>query len=253
MAVLLGSCGAPEPPAAGVVLGSAAPAPTPLILVQPPDASPAVVAPEAAIGTLPPAPTPLPTLPQIGPENAAALQQLQYLGEGVIGGVAWAPDGTTIAVAGSSGIYLYDPATLDERRFIATGPMRSNLAFSPDGKTLAIGGLSFTSEDSVELWDVQSGQRLHRLNGAIGDMSSVVFSPDGRVLASAARDNPPLGYRERPAPEGARRAYARCCERRIQSRRECAGLRERRRLSAPVGRVALTPGSISAIIHCKTG
>ena len=58
------------------------------------------------------------------------------------------------------------------------------MSFSSDGLTLASGGW----DDTVRLWDVESGQQKAVLQGHTGDVTSVSYSPDGRTLASGSLD-----------------------------------------------------------------
>ena len=58
--------------------------------------------------------------------------------------------------------------------------------FSPDGRTLACGG----RDGNISLWDVATGDRKLRLEGELGPVFSVAFSPDGTLLASTGTAGP---------------------------------------------------------------
>ena len=60
----------------------------------------------------------------------------------------------------------------------------TSVAFSPDSKTIA----SASRDNSVKLWDAQTGQQRLTLIGHGDTVFSVAFSPDGKTLASASRD-----------------------------------------------------------------
>ena len=70
-------------------------------------------------------------------------------------------------------------------KIVETGSPVSAVAFSPDGTRLVSGG----EDNTLRLWDVQTGQRIGQpLRGHGGDVLSVVFSPDGTRLASGGYD-----------------------------------------------------------------
>ena len=104
-------------------------------------------------------------------------------------GVAFTPDGRTIAVTGS-GMRLWEasdgglPAAPAELLHSGLGVHAS---FSPDGKTLAIGGVT-----SAQIWDIAGHRLLKALSSKLPDVSGflnffhvtpMAFSPDGKLLA----------------------------------------------------------------------
>jgi WD40 repeat protein len=61
----------------------------------------------------------------------------------------------------------------------------NSVVFSPDGSRVASG----SDDNTVRVWDVQTGQCQHTLEGHSGRVNSVVFSPDGSRVASGSSDN----------------------------------------------------------------
>ena len=112
------------------------------------------------------------------------------------GEMSFSPDGTLLAING----VLWDVAT---RKQVADFKAEiegwiSSVSFSPDGTLLAFGTGTSTrgtgdaavryEGKAVELWDVASRKRIATLAGHGGNVSSVSFSPDGRILASGSGD-----------------------------------------------------------------
>jgi WD40 repeat protein len=60
----------------------------------------------------------------------------------------------------------------------------TGVVFSPDGSRM----VSSSEDQTVRVWDVQTGQCQHTLKGHSGTVSSVVFSPDGSLVASSSDD-----------------------------------------------------------------
>ncbi|MBW4628105.1 MAG: CHAT domain-containing protein [Brasilonema octagenarum HA4186-MV1] len=75
-------------------------------------------------------------------------------------------------------VYRFNVKTLKKHTFSVT-----SVSFSPDGKTLAS-----VSNNTVKLWDINSGREIKTLNGHRFGVNSVSFSPDGKTLASASID-----------------------------------------------------------------
>ena len=108
---------------------------------------------------------------------------------GRIYGVAWSPDGKTLATASTDGTAkLWDAAT---GRELATlkGHARGDVnvvAFSPDGQTLATGG----DDHTVRIWDAHTHALRATCAGNTGDVLAIAFAPDGKTLASGGVNQP---------------------------------------------------------------
>ena len=62
---------------------------------------------------------------------------------------------------------------------------RSNsVAFSPDGDTIASG----SQDDTIILWNANTGEHIRTLQGHTWNVNSVAFSPDGNTIASGSGD-----------------------------------------------------------------
>lgn len=98
-----------------------------------------------------------------------------------IGGVAFAPDGTTFA-AGSIPDVLLAKAETGGQFLILKGHTAgvNDVAFSSDGRKLA----SASTDGTVIVWEVGTGQSIYRLPAASGAVHGVAFSPDGSLLAA---------------------------------------------------------------------
>src|SRR5947209_8413977 len=127
-----------------------------------------------------------------GANSAAGVGRVLTLSghEGEVHSVVFTPDGRWLAVAlnyvessGQCGVVLLDTQGgklgAEARRVQAQNCPLSSAALSADGRLLA------TGTNEVRLWNAQTGELLHTLEGQSVITESVAFSPDGQMLASA--------------------------------------------------------------------
>ncbi len=121
--------------------------------------------------------------------DVAALQEAAWLPAPSVLGLAFSPDGQTVASCADwedPWIRLWDVATGDQKAAIEHQLNPRSLAFSPDGRTLASG-----SNWGLELWEVETGAQIAAVSEAEGiwEIGSVAFSPDGSTLAAGSRND----------------------------------------------------------------
>ncbi len=106
--------------------------------------------------------------------------------------VAYSPDGTVVATAGSdNAVQLWDPVSGTRLRAIeAHSDNVSAVAFSPDGSLLATGagGWDDTDDSSIKIWRVADGELVRTLEGHGDWVYALAFSPDGNTLLSSGRN-----------------------------------------------------------------
>ena len=97
-------------------------------------------------------------------------------------GLAYSPDGHTLASGHYDSICLWDATTGELLNTLTEHVLKvKSVAYSPDGHTLASG-----DNYSLRLWDATTGELLNTLTGP-GIVESVAYSPDGHTLASGGR------------------------------------------------------------------
>ena len=139
--------------------------------------------------------------------------------------LALSPNGRLLATAEDGGtIRLWDPVTGAEERTLTSAQQRDEghtyaqetlevLSFSPDGRLLATVSHvrtlrlwhppSVSYDTALRLWDPATGQLQRTLNGQMGRVRAVAFSPNGRLLATVGDDSkvrlwdPATGRRQR--------------------------------------------------------
>jgi WD40 repeat protein len=118
--------------------------------------------------------------------------KLLYRGQGDGGSLAFSHNGKVLASAGGSGeqprqVRLWEVSTGKElRRLPAEGPGNDAAAFSPISDTLAV----VSRNSTIFIMDAAAGNVLHKLLGHVNVVTSIVFSRDGKTLASIEAGRP---------------------------------------------------------------
>ncbi len=116
--------------------------------------------------------------------------------------VAFSPNGRMIASGGLGSldgtVRIWDAGTGHELHKLSGHQDRiRSVAFSPDGRRLASGSGQRDGDTShsrethyIRLWDVATGKEVRKfLPREQADVSSLAFSPDGKILASVGRNS----------------------------------------------------------------
>ncbi|MFQ5923826.1 MAG: WD40 repeat domain-containing protein, partial [Anaerolineales bacterium] len=118
-----------------------------------------------------------PVLLPISAQNADRLAQVAQLGRGEINDLAWSPDGKSLAMASTLGIYLYDATTQEALWFKETDDWQTTIAFARDGSQIVSGG----RDGKASIWDAASGDLLLQFSAHDQAVTRVLLSPDSRL------------------------------------------------------------------------
>jgi WD40 repeat protein len=135
-------------------------------------------------------------------------------------GVAFGPDGRLFSSGASDATIkvwqVAEEKPILEIRHYANA--NAHVAISPDGRRIASGSGVQTKHTTipsgsllvhtVKIWDAQTREELHTLEGHVGYVWTVAFSPDGRYLASGSWDSTVKVW-DMAAPEPAERVTLR--------------------------------------------
>ena len=113
--------------------------------------------------------------------------------------VAFSPDGRYVLSGASGGalkmwkvsegleVRTFEGHTKDEAHTNNKGYLRTvySVVFSPDGRY----ALSGSTDETLKLWEVSTGQEVRSFSGHRSGVRSVAFSPDGRYALSGSADN----------------------------------------------------------------
>jgi WD40 repeat protein len=103
--------------------------------------------------------------------------------------VIFSPDGRFIATTSiDKRLIIWDAAQCNETRTIELELVPSNLVYSPDGNFIASGD----ARGTISIWDADTGAFIKSLTGQTSVITSLDYSPDGRMLVSTSYDSPKI-------------------------------------------------------------
>ncbi len=105
--------------------------------------------------------------------------------------LAFSPDDSTLAVGFMNHTFFWDLKTKRKRNIDLAKEIKSSiytLKFSPDGKILLTSSWDWPIGSLIHLYDVATGHKIIDLSGHTEPIEILVFSHDGKTLASGSSD-----------------------------------------------------------------
>ncbi|GAB4497234.1 MAG: hypothetical protein OHK0052_08460 [Anaerolineales bacterium] len=126
----------------------------------------------------------------VQPHSAISAHQVEHLhaiarlGGGQAMQVTYTPDGSTLILATSVGLIIFDAQTLQEKRWLESSAWLWSVHVSADSQTAVTG----TGSGQLQIWRLSDGSLLREISGHEQIVRCVAFSPRGDLLASADED-----------------------------------------------------------------
>ncbi len=95
--------------------------------------------------------------------------------------LAFCPSGSTLAVAGSRTVYLFDLGAAGTDRELSHPGRVNCVAYATDGAYLATG-----SWNEIRVWDAETLEKVGTLTGDIGNVMALDFAPDGSLIGGTS-------------------------------------------------------------------
>jgi WD40 repeat protein len=103
----------------------------------------------------------------------------------IVTNFAFTADGSRLLAGSKDGsVRLWNTKTGEELHRIRQENAQQ-VAVSPDGPLIAVAD---SKDNAIKIWNMRTGEEVRRFTGHTGAVTSVAFSPDGRLVLSGSRD-----------------------------------------------------------------
>lgn len=130
----------------------------------------------------------------ISGEIKSGIREIARWGIGGVNKIAWSPDGKTLAMGTTNGIFLYDAQEWNQKQFINTNFHVVEITFSPDGQQITAGSIN----GQVNVWESQTGQfvrqysfakpRSDRIISVDSPVTGISYALNGKAVAIGYAD-----------------------------------------------------------------
>lgn len=120
-------------------------------------------------------------------QDVERFEQLWSFGLGPVVSVDYSPDGSKIAIGGSSTVFIVNATSYEiEKQLFGHTDLIWSVRWSPDGRYLA--SSASDRDPTIKIWEAETGNLVRTLQGHTRRVTSVTWSPDGNYLASGSYD-----------------------------------------------------------------